>query len=284
MTDIVFFQSDAGIVRSCGGEYDLVAPGRTLMTEIEADGGLERLAALPKDMPLEQDGFEICLPFQPGLFVLVGVNYEEHAREAGMGTPGALMFAPLAKGLPATAPGTAVALPPPAANQVDYEGEIGIVMGRKTPAGGVAVADAPAYVAGLTGVIDLSARDVQAAALRETGDKSTQLLLASKSFPGFKPLGPGVQFLTDEELLNPDMRLETKVNGELRQAANAGDMLFSVCECVSKISETVELQPGDVICSGTPGGVGFVSNRFLRSGDEVSVTVGALPPLVISIS
>ncbi|MGX1197845.1 fumarylacetoacetate hydrolase family protein [Parvibaculum sp. MBR-TMA-1.3b-4.2] len=284
MTDTAFFQSDAGIVRSCGGEYDLVAPGRTLIAEIEVEGELERLAALSKAIPLERDDFDIGLPFQPGLFVLVGVNYEEHAREAKMGTPGVLMFAPLEKGLPATTPGTTVALPSSAADQVDYEGEIGIVMGRKTPAGGIAVTDAPAYVAGLTGVIDLSARDVQAAALRETGDKSTQLLLASKSFPGFKPLGPGIQFLTDEELRNPDIRLETRVNGELRQTATASDMLFSVCECVSKISETIELQPGDVICSGTPGGVGFVSNSFLCSGDEVSVTVGALPPLEISIS
>lgn len=284
MTSIAFFQSAAGIVRSNGEEFDLVLPGGTLSAEIEAKNSLEHLSKAQKGEALKWGSFDVELPYQPGTFILVGMNYASHAEEAGMGIPEELLFGPIEKGFPATKPGATVALPLAAPDHVDYEGEIGIVVGRTTPEGGVSVDEAPDYILGLTSVIDLSARDVQLAAIQAGGGDLAGSLAASKSFPGFKPFGPGIQFFTREELRDPDVLLETRVNGEVRQSASAEEMIFSVCECLSRVSQSEALQPGDVICSGTPGGVGFFSNKFLRSGDQVSVTVGILPELRVSMS
>jgi 2-keto-4-pentenoate hydratase/2-oxohepta-3-ene-1,7-dioic acid hydratase in catechol pathway len=146
---------------------------------------------------------------------------------------------------------------------VDYEGEVGIVISR--PAYQVAAADAWSYVAGLTAVNDVTARDVQRAAAKQ-GDMAG--MLVSKAFPGFKPLGPGILTTAHD---HADLQLTTSVNGELRQQASTGDLLFDVPTLIEAVSASIELQPGDVICTGSPAGVGFVSGRFLVPGDLITL-------------
>jgi 2-keto-4-pentenoate hydratase/2-oxohepta-3-ene-1,7-dioic acid hydratase in catechol pathway len=153
---------------------------------------------------------------------------------------------------------------------VDYEGEIGVVISRS--AYQVPAADAWSYVAGLTPVNDVSARDVQMAAAAQ-GDMVRAL--SSKSFPGFKPLGPGILIGAQYA----DLKVTTSVNGELRQQATLGDLIFDVPTLIEAITASIELRPGDVISTGTPAGVGFVTGRFLVPGDVVEITLGDLPPL-----
>jgi 2-keto-4-pentenoate hydratase/2-oxohepta-3-ene-1,7-dioic acid hydratase in catechol pathway len=169
------------------------------------------------------------------------------------------------------ASGEVIPAPPSAPNQVDYEAEIGVVISRS--AYQVAAADAWSYVAGLTPVNDVGARDVQGAAAAR-GDMPG--MLVAKTFPGFKPLGPGILTGAHE---NAELRLTTSVNGELRQQATLGDLIFDVPTLIEAISAGIELRPGDVICTGSPGGVGFVSGRFLVPGDVIEITLGDLPPL-----
>jgi 2-keto-4-pentenoate hydratase/2-oxohepta-3-ene-1,7-dioic acid hydratase in catechol pathway len=169
------------------------------------------------------------------------------------------------------ASGDVIPAPPSAPNQVDYEGEIGVVISR--PAHQVAAPDAWSYVAGLTAVNDVSARDVQKAGAAQN---DMVRVLSSKRFPGFKPLGPGILTGAHDYA---DLKVTTSVNGELRQQATLGDLIFDVPTLIEAITASIELRPGDVISTGSPAGVGFVSGRFLVPGDVVEITLGDLPPL-----
>jgi 2-keto-4-pentenoate hydratase/2-oxohepta-3-ene-1,7-dioic acid hydratase in catechol pathway len=151
---------------------------------------------------------------------------------------------------------------------VDYEGEVAIVIGRE--ARDIDPALAWTFIAGVTAANDVSARDVQMAGLAN-GDYTT-----AKTFPSFKPLGPGL-IIGDEA--RGTLSITTTVNGELRQHADTDDLIFAVPEIVATVSKTVALRPGDVILTGSPGGVGFMKAQFLSPGDVVEVTVGSLPPL-----
>jgi 2-keto-4-pentenoate hydratase/2-oxohepta-3-ene-1,7-dioic acid hydratase in catechol pathway len=212
--------------------------------------------------------------------VLVGLNYADHATEVGQPIPTELIYrvADLRPGVVVGA-GARVSLPREAPGQVDYEGEIAVVIGRR--ASKVSEAEAADVVAGITACIDVSARDVQhAAAMRDPYDPG---VVGSKLFPSFKPMGPGLIVLSPAELRSPDLSLQTRVNGELRQSATTAGMIFSILRCVAEVSAVMELHPGDVISTGTPAGVGLATQRFLAPGDTVSVQLGPLPALSITM-
>jgi len=151
----------------------------------------------------------------------------------------------------------------------DYEGELAVVIG--TRARDVARANALQYVAGLTIAHDVSARDHQF---------TTGQFTWSKSFDTFCPLGPEVVSL-DEVDLAAGLPLETRVNGEVMQSSNTSELVFDVPALIAWISQGLTLEPGDVILTGTPSGVGAARTppRWLRDGDIVEISIGGLGTL-----
>lgn len=199
---------------------------------------------------------------RPAQVLAVGLNYRAHALESGLALPEVpLVFTKFPSSV--AAPHGAVELP---TDQVDWEVEVAVVMGRAAQC--VSQAEAWGHVAGITGAQDFSARDVQM-----RGGSAPQFSLG-KSFAGFTPLGPVL--VTVDEFDDPDaIRLECRVNDELVQASSTADLIFPVSALVSYLSHIVTLQPGDVILTGTPSGVGLGMSppRYLQPGDMVTTLV-----------
>jgi 2-keto-4-pentenoate hydratase/2-oxohepta-3-ene-1,7-dioic acid hydratase in catechol pathway len=263
------FTTTEGVVRVDYRGATLLV-GLKSLDDVLAAGEWDHLARYPAGPSVNLDALTIRPPVVPANIVLVGLNYRSHADEIGQPVPETPLFLPIGS-VGVIASGDVIPSPPSAPNQVDYEGEIGVVISR--PAYQVAAADAWSYVAGLTAVNDVTARDVQGAAAKQ---RDMAGMLVSKVFPGFKPLGPGILTTTQDRA---DIQLTTSVNGELRQQASTGDLLFDVPTLIEAISASIELRPGDVISTGSPAGVGFVSGRFLVPGDLIEITLGDLPPL-----
>ncbi|MDH6678627.1 2-keto-4-pentenoate hydratase/2-oxohepta-3-ene-1,7-dioic acid hydratase in catechol pathway [Rhodococcus sp. LBL1] len=213
---------------------------------------------------------------RPGKVLIVGLNYPSHAEEAlemfaAMGrTDVALPAEPnfqVLAGSSVVGAGQPIRLPAVAPDQVDYEGELAVVIGRD--ATDVRPDDAWGHVAGLSIANDVSARDIQRRAM--TGDPVASIGVA-KSFDTFTPLGPCL--VTADEFTGPlDLRIRTLVNGELRQDDRTSNFLHSVPDLIAHISRYQTLEAGDIICTGTPRGAGVFSHRFLRPGDVVEVEV-----------
>jgi 2,4-didehydro-3-deoxy-L-rhamnonate hydrolase len=195
---------------------------------------------------------------EPRQVFAIGLNYRDHAEEAGLAIPAdPLVFTKYLSSF--AGPRAEVALPP---GTVDWEVELVVVMGRT--ARHVAAADAWAYVAGLTVGQDLSERGLQLAG-------SPAQFSLGKSFPGFSPTGP--YLVTPDELPDPaDLELGCRLNGEQVQQARTSLMVFAVNTLIERLSRVNTLFPGDVIFTGTPSGVGVAMNppRFLAAGDELT--------------
>ena len=193
-------------------------------------------------------------------FLGVGLNYRQHAIEAGMAIPTEPIV--FSKSITALA-GPDDDLPlPPGSVALDYEVELGIVIG--STARRVALADALQHVAGYVLANDVSERDWQ---LHRGGQ-----WLKGKCHDGFGPIGPWL--VTTDEIPNPQqLGLKLRVNGELRQDSSTADMIFGVEEIVSYLSGFMTLLPGDVIVTGTPQGVGmgFKPPKYLQHGDVVEL-------------
>jgi 2-keto-4-pentenoate hydratase/2-oxohepta-3-ene-1,7-dioic acid hydratase in catechol pathway len=204
---------------------------------------------------------------RPGKIVCVGLNYRDHATESKLELPSRpLLFAKWQNSL--IGPGEAIVLPA-ISDEVDFEAELGVVIGRR--ARQVAVADALAFVAGYLCVNDVSARDVQ------MGDGQWT---RGKSFDTFCPIGP--RLIPAEEITDPQaLGIRCLVNGEVLQDANTADMVFPVGDLIAFVSEAITLEPGDLIASGTPRGVGFARTPpvFLQDGDQVTVEIDGLGSL-----
>ena len=203
---------------------------------------------------------------RPGKVWAVGLNYRAHAAESGREPPEVpMVFVKVTSSV--VGPGVDIILPRVAATQVDYECELAVVIGRR--ASSVPAADAWSYVAGITACNDVSARDVQF---------STNNFGLAKSFDTFTPIG-GCMTTLDEYADLDDIGVRTLVNGEERQSSRTSDMVFSVGELVEYLSAHTTLEPGDVISTGTPEGVGMASGRFLVPGDVVEIQVDGVIPL-----
>lgn len=204
---------------------------------------------------------------KPRMIWAVGINYRDHAAETGRDLPAApTLFA--------KSPGSVIGPDAPIViprhvTQPDYEGELAVVIG--TRARNVARADALQYVAGVTIAHDVSARDHQF---------TTGQWTWSKSFDTFCPLGPEVVSL-DEVDLRAGLPLETKVNGEVLQSSNTAELVFDVPALIAWISQGLTMEPGDVILTGTPSGVGAARTppRWLKDGDIVEISIGGLGTL-----
>jgi len=212
----------------------------------------DRTPATGPDLAL--DGVELLAPHVPRAIFGIGLNYAAHAREQGAEPPAApIVFMKLPSSV--VAPGAPVSAPA-IVKRLDYEGELAIVMGAGGEIAGYAVAD------------DLSARDLQ---------KREPQWTRAKGFDGSCPFGPWVT--TADEVAAPgDLALRTWVNGELRQDSRTSDLIFSIPELVAFLRETMTLEPGDLILTGTPSGVGQYLDppQFLASGDVVRIEIEGL--------
>lgn len=193
--------------------------------------------------------------------VCVGLNYVDHAREVEMQLPERpLLFAKWESAV--IGDGDAIVIPP-GVEQVDYEAELAAVIGARVK--GVSVENALEAVEGYTCLNDVSARALQFADGQWT---------RAKSLDTFCPIGPHV--VPRDEVGDPQsLRISCRVNGETVQDGSTADMYFGVAELIAFITETITLEPGDVIATGTPHGVAFGSpdGRYLQAGDTVEVEV-----------
>jgi 5-carboxymethyl-2-hydroxymuconate isomerase len=204
--------------------------------------------------------------------VCVGLNYVDHAREVEMELPDhPLLFA---KWQNAVIGGGEAIVIPAGVEQVDYEAELAAVIGTRVK--NVSVANALEAVSGYTCLNDVSARALQFADGQWT---------RGKSLDTFCPIGPRV--VPRDEVGDPQsLRIQCRVNGETMQDASTGDMIFGVAEVVAYISETITLEPGDVIATGTPPGVAFgrPDGRYLQDGDTVEVEIERVGVLVNEVT
>jgi len=198
---------------------------------------------------------------RPHKLIGIGLNYRDHVEETKMEVPKEpLLFAMYSNAV--TAPGQPIVIPA-MSRKIDYEAELAVVIGAT--ARHVRPEDAIRHVAGYTIVNDVSARDLQ---------RSDGQWLRAKSFDTFAPMGPCLA--TRSALNDADgLAIELRLNGQTLQKSNTRNLIFKVPELVSHISKVMTLEPGDVISTGTPGGVGFTRKPpiYLQPGDIVEIEV-----------
>ena len=250
-----------GVIRDLTGvTADFEGEGVSL-DALEALKGVD-LSALPAVEGKPRIGAAVA---RVETFYAIGLNYAQHAAEAGMEPPKEpILFNKSASCL--AGPNDALTLPK-GSEKSDWEVELGVVIGKR--AQNVSVEEALSYVAGYCVINDVSERAYQV----ERGGQWTK----GKSAPGFGPVGP--YLVTADEVPDPQaLGLRLSLNGEMVQDNFTSDMIFSVAEIVSHMSEFMALVPGDVIATGTPEGVGMgmKPQRFLRVGDVMELEIDGL--------
>ena len=204
---------------------------------------------------------------RPGKIFGVGLNYRDHAEEAGQPVPEVpILFAKFANSV--IGPGEPIVVPA-ATEQPDYEAELGVVIGRT--ASEVSVDDAMDHVGGYLCCNDVSARDLQLSVPQWT---------RGKAIDTFLPCGP--ELVTPDEIADPQaLAIRCVLNGTTMQDSSTAQMVFGVAELVSFISQACTLEPGDLIVTGTPPGVGFTRTPpvWLHDGDEVTIEIEGLSAL-----
>lgn len=207
------------------------------------------------EVPLAE--VRLLAPCTPSKVVCIGVNYKDHAREMGLELPKQpLMFMKPASAVIATGE---VIVHPTLTENLHFEGELAVVI--KKPARRIKAEEAEEYILGYTCANDVTARDLQ--------QRDGQWTRA-KGFDTFCPLGPAIVPKLDHR----NLRIVTKVNGEVRQDSNTNQLVFDVPQLLESITAVMTLLPGDVVLTGTPAGVGQV-----QVGDEISVTIEGIGTL-----
>ena len=248
---------------------------------LHIDGGMARLEkeleginseSLPDCMVSASEVRSRATIQQPQKIIGIGLNYHDHADEVDMKKPEApLLFAMFANTI--IGPDEEILIPE-MSSQVDYEAEMGVVIGKKGRH--ISPEDALDFVAGYTIVNDVSARDLQF---------SDNQWVRGKSFDTFAPIGP---VMTTRSALGDgdNLAIELRLNGETMQKSHTGNLIFKVPELVSYTSRVLTLQPGDVIATGTPAGVGFTRKPpvFLKPGDVVEIDLEGVGTLRNSVA
>lgn len=224
--------------------------------------GTDVLSPVPEGESIPLSSVELLAPVgRDAKIICVGLNYADHAAEGGVDPPDEpLIFAKLPSSV--IGHGRSVVLPM-LSDEVDFEAELGVVIGRQ--ARQVSPVEARDYVFGYTCVNDVSARDLQ---VRD------QQWTRAKSLDTFCPVGPWI--VTVDEIPDPQaLGIRCLLNGEVMQDSSTASMIFGVDDLVSFISQGITLAPGDLIATGTPGGVGFLRHppRYLSRGDDVRVEI-----------
>ena len=246
-----------------GFEGDMI----DLITKLPDPTGIQRVGR-PKPL----NGGRILAPItapRRNLFC-VGKNYREHAKEfSGSGFDAASAPAEVIPPAPSffTKPASAIVghgepvlSHPKATNQIDYEAELAVVIGKKGRR--IQKSDAYKHVWGYTIVNDVTARDLQ---------KAARQWFLGKSLDTFCPMGPCI--VTSDEIDPENLYVRTWINGELRQEGNTKDLIFDIPSLIERLSAGMTLCPGDVIATGTPAGVGSATGTYLKPGDIVRATI-----------
>jgi acylpyruvate hydrolase len=242
---------------------EIIKRGDEALSEIGALVNEAQATAIATDdqVAFALDSVEFLPPVIPGKILAIGRNYVDHAIEGGAAPPAApLIFTKLPNSLNSH---NAPVVLPAISSQVDYEAELAVVIGRRAKR--VSEAESLDYVFGYTLINDVSARDLQ------FGDGQW---VRGKGLDGFAPLGP---FITTRDEISDvhALKIEGRLNGELMQSSNTGKMIFKVPYLVSYISQGITLEPGDVIATGTPEGVGIFRKPpvLLKAGDVFEVII-----------
>lgn len=260
-------QEQPGILDSAGKIRSLAGDLREIDGAALSPEGLARIAALDAEtLPLAPEGARIgaCLP-RPGKLVAIGLNYSDHAAEAGMTVPKEPVI--FHKATSAIAGPYDDLILPPDAVKTDWEVELAFVIG--TRAKRVSQAQALSHVAGYLICNDISERSWQA----EREGQWTK----GKCHDGFAPLGPWL--VTADEVADPgNLSMSLHVNGIARQQGSTRTMVFGVAEITSYLSQFMTLEPGDIITTGTPPGVGLGMKPqvFLKDGDVMRLEIEGL--------
>jgi 2-keto-4-pentenoate hydratase/2-oxohepta-3-ene-1,7-dioic acid hydratase in catechol pathway len=238
---------------------DLLAAGRPALEELRS----ATTAAAERDLPADVDPATRAAPVpRPGKVVAVGLNYHAHAAEGGAAIPTSpMLFAKFPTAV--VGPGATVEWDPALTTAVDLEAELAVVIGRSTRR--VSESDALEHVLGYTCLNDVSARDLQYA---------DRQFVRSKSLDTFCPMGPVL--VTRDEIPDPgELFVRSYRNGQLMQDGHTSDLIFGVPALVAFCSRAFTLEPGDVIATGTPAGVGYFREPrvVMRDGDVMTVEV-----------
>ena len=256
---------DNGFERWGFVDGELVAParnGQSLMDVLAFDEARLEEEARQVQPTISLSDVRLLAPVPaPPQFIGIGMNYRDHAEETGQVLPSSpVMFPILINAI--SNPGDPIEIPP-FTDSVDWEAELGVVVGR----GGrnIPREEALNHIAGYLIVNDVSARDIQMG----EGQWSR-----SKSFDTFKPMGPWIA--TTHELGDAgDLSVKLWVNDELKQSSSTSQLVFDVPDLVSLMSRALTLRPGMIISTGTPGGIGFTRKpaEFLKPGDVVTIEI-----------
>ena len=238
----------------------LTTDARTLETALAKGTTLES-----SNDTLQLRDVDLLAPvIQPANLIGIGLNYANHAKEGGNPIPEEPLF--FAKSSSSITHPNSDIVNHPEVSDLHYEGELAVVM--ESAASHIDEADALDHVLGYTAANDVTARDMQLADL-----DAANPWFRSKSMATFTPLGPWIRTL-DDEFDFDSIDLETRLNDEVVQSSNTNDFIFSIAEAISYVSHHIALQPGDVILTGTPAGVGS-----MRPGDEITIELGSLGSL-----
>jgi 2-keto-4-pentenoate hydratase/2-oxohepta-3-ene-1,7-dioic acid hydratase in catechol pathway len=262
---------DGGVL-DLGARFGAILPDLKTYLRAAALGLIvEPVKSPARDYAAGEFTYEPVIP-NPDKVLCVGLNYEEHRKETGRPEAGhPSMFTRFADTL--VGHGLPILLPP-VSSALDYEGELAVVIGK--PGFRVSESEAMALVAGYACFNDGTLRDWQ---------RHTHQFTPGKNFPATGGFGP--ELVTPEEVGSlGDQPIETRLNGLVVQSARLGDMIFSIPRIIAYVSGFTPLTPGDVIATGTPGGVGFKREPqlFMKPGDTVEVTVGGVGHLSNSIA
>ncbi len=241
-----------------------ITPGDDVLAHIVS--GNESPMTEGSPIPLEEAVLVAPLQKPPRIFG-IGLNYREHAVESQMKVQAVpTVFLKLTSSV--VGPGAEILLPPEATDP-DYEAELAVVIGKKGHR--IRAQEWEKYVFGYTIVNDVSARGVQLATSQWT---------LGKSFPTFTPMGPFIA--TRDEVPNPhELNIQLTLSGEIMQLANTRDLIFRIPDLIAYLSSIVPLEPGDIISTGTPPGVGMgrTPPRWLHGGEEIVIQIERLGTL-----
>jgi 2-keto-4-pentenoate hydratase/2-oxohepta-3-ene-1,7-dioic acid hydratase in catechol pathway len=240
-----------GVVR-----LGLIKDGVVYEIEGYPEPGSSEVTRAGGEWPL--DTVDLLAPVTPSKVVAIGLNYKAHAEEFGKELPVEPMLF-LKPPSSVIGPGSDILYPAHMSHRVDYEAELGVVIGAR--AVGVAPDKSAEYILGYTCFNDVTARDLQGRDVQYT---------RAKGFDTFGPVGPWIETDLDPE----SVRVEAYLNGEKRQDSSTRDMIFNVYELVSFVSRVMTLLPGDIIATGTPPGVGKMA-----PGDEVEIRLSGIGSL-----
>ncbi len=253
-TYMSWFDLDGRLFQQAKGLYEQLTEAEQSLGGASLETGL---------IPRSQARLLAPVP-RPGKLICIGLNYRDHAEESKMKIPETpVVFSKFTTSV--IAPGEPVVLPT-TSHQVDYEAELAVVIGRRTK--GIKAEKALDYVLGYTIVNDVSARDFQFA------DGQWQ---RGKSCDTFCPMGPAI--VTTDDVPDPHkLSIKLQLNDQTMQDSNTDQLIFGVPQLIEFLSETITLEPGDVIATGTPAGVGFARKPpvFLKAGDVMQVEIEKL--------